>query len=74
MREHDGYLDSEWGSVDALTSRMEDLPGLVTKIQTALDCATTRGSSETFEEDAVLFQEQSDEKWQQGYQWSINPE
>ena len=69
------HLDPEWASVDSLTSRMEDLSELVRKIQTALDSATTQGSSETFEEDAILSQEQSsDEKWQQGYRWSINPE
>ncbi|KAI9444954.1 muts domain V-domain-containing protein [Lactarius indigo] len=75
LREHDSYLDPEWASVDALTSRMEDLAELARKIQTALDNATTQGSSETFEEDAILSQDQSsDEKWQQGYRWSINPE
>jgi len=75
LREQDSHLDPEWASVDALTSRMEDLPELARKIQTALDSATTQGSSEAFEEDAILSQEQSsDEKWQQGYRWSINPE
>ncbi|KAH9178879.1 muts domain V-domain-containing protein [Lactarius sanguifluus] len=75
LREQNSHLDPEWASVDALTLRMEDLTELARKIQTALDSATTQGSSETFEEDAILAQEQSsDEKWQQGHRWSINPE
>ncbi|KAH9004188.1 muts domain V-domain-containing protein [Lactarius hatsudake] len=70
LREQNNHLDPEWASVDALTLRMEDLTELARKIQTALDSATTQGSSETFEEDAILAQEQ----WQQGHRWSINPE
>ena len=70
VRRGDSHLDPEWASVDALTSRMEDLPELARKIQAAF-----QGSPETFEENAILSQEQSsDEKWQQGYRWSINPE
>ena len=68
-------LELEWASVDALTSRMKDMSELARKIQTAFDSATVHGSPETFEEDPILSREQSsDEKWQQGYQWSINPE
>ncbi|KAI9462307.1 muts domain V-domain-containing protein [Lactarius psammicola] len=75
LREQDSHLFPEWASVDALTSRMEELPELVRKIQTALDSTTTQGPSETFEEGAILSPDQSsDEKWQQGYRWFINPE
>jgi DNA mismatch repair ATPase MutS len=75
VRRETSHLDPEWASVDALISRMEDLPELARKIQAAFDSFTTQGSPETFEEDAILSQEQSsDEKWQQGYRPSINPE
>lgn len=75
LRKQDSHLDPEWTSVDALTLRMVDLSELARRIQTALDSATTQGSLETFEEHTILSQEQSsDEKWQQGYRWSINPE
>ncbi|KAF8272981.1 muts domain V-domain-containing protein [Lactarius quietus] len=75
LSKESGHLDPEWASVGALISRMEDLPELARKIQTAFDSPTTEGSPETFEEDAILSQERSsDEKWQQGCRWSINPE
>lgn len=73
-RKEDSQLEPEWASVDALTSRMKDLSELARKIQTAFDSPTAQGSLETLEEDPILSQEQSSEKWQQGYQWSINPE
>jgi DNA mismatch repair ATPase MutS len=75
VRKKGSHLELEWASVDALTSRMKDLPELTKKIQAAFDNATLQGSPETFGEDPILSQEQSsNEKWQHGYQWSINPE
>jgi len=74
-----GDFDSEreWASIDALISRMEDLPELGRKIQASMDGPPTRleSSTETAEEDAIIAHELSvDDKWQQGYRWSINPE
>jgi len=69
--------EREWASIDALISRMEDLPELGRKIQASMDGPPTRleSSTEIAEEDAIIAHELSaDDKWQQGYRWSINPE
>ena len=69
--------EREWASIDALISRMEDLPELGRKIQASMDGPPTRleSSTETAEDDAIIAHELSaDDKWQQGYRWSINPE
>lgn len=69
--------EREWASIDALVSRMQDLPELERKIQASIDGPSTRlgGSIETVDEDAITTHELSaDDKWQQGYRWSINPE
>lgn len=70
--------EREWASINALISRMQDLPELERKIQASIDGPSTRlGSSiETVDEDAITAHGLSadDDKWQQGYRWSINPE
>jgi hypothetical protein len=56
---------------------MQDLPELERKIQASIDGPSTRlgGSIETVDEDAITTHGLStDDKWQQGYRWSINPE
>ena len=77
----EGDCDSkrEWGGVDALISRIEDLPELEGKIQASMDADPTRLENslepERAEEDTISPQELSiEDKWQQGYRWSINPE
>ncbi|KAI0004084.1 muts domain V-domain-containing protein [Russula compacta] len=74
----EGGLDSEpeWASIDALISRMEDLPELEKKIRASMDGTSTRPeSSPGASESAIPPQELSaEDKWHQGYRWSINPE
>jgi hypothetical protein len=69
-------LVREWAAVDALISRIEDLPELEKKIQASMVGDPTRlGSSpERTEEDTISPQElHAEDKWQE-YRWSINPE
>jgi len=69
--------EREWASINALISRMQSLPELERKIQASIDGPSTRpgGSIETVDEDAIIAHGLSaDDKWQQGYRWSINPE
>ncbi|KAI0308058.1 muts domain V-domain-containing protein [Multifurca ochricompacta] len=74
LREGDSLLECEWASIDALISRMEDLPELARRIQTSMDGPLAQSSSETPEEGAITSQELSAEgKWQHGSRWSINP-
>ncbi|KAI0304636.1 muts domain V-domain-containing protein [Russula brevipes] len=75
----EGDCDSErgWAGIDALISRMVDLPELERKIKASLNDTGTGLESppKTSEEDPTTPQDTSTEdKWQQGYRWSINPE
>lgn len=74
----EGGLDSEpeWASIDALISRMEGLPELEKKIRASMDGILTRlESSPEASESTIPAQEPSaEDKWHQGYRWSINPE
>jgi hypothetical protein len=73
----DRNLDREWAAIDALLSQMEDLSELERRIQASMDGDPTRPGSlpERTEEDTITPQELSGEdKWQQGYRRSINPE
>ena len=76
-KEGDPSLEREWAAVDALLSQMEDLPELERKIQASVDSDPTRLGTlpERTEEDTITPQELSaEDKWQQGYRRSINPE
>jgi DNA mismatch repair ATPase MutS len=76
-KEGDRNLKREWAAIDALLSQMEDLPELERKIQASMDGDPTRLGSlpERTEEDTITPQELSaEDKWQQGYRRSINPE
>jgi hypothetical protein len=72
--DHDS--EREWASIDALISRMVDLPEFERKIQASMDSLTIRlGSSTESAEDAITTHGVSiDDTSQQGYRWSINPE
>ena len=75
-KEGDSSLEREWASIDAVISRMEELPSLERKIQASMD-GTQIGpeSSPEMSEGAVMSRESSaEDKWQNGYRWSINPE
>ena len=77
FKEEDCDSERDWTSINALISRMQDLSELERKIQASIDGSPTRlgGSIETVDEDAITVHELStDDKWQQGYRWSINPE
>lgn len=76
-KEGDHNLEREWAAIDALLSQMEDLPQLERKIQASMDDDPTRLRSlpERTEGDAITPQElATEDKWQQGYRRSINPE
>jgi DNA mismatch repair ATPase MutS len=76
-KEGDRNLRREWVAIDALLSQMEDLPELERKIQASMDGDPTQLGSlpERTEEDTITPQELSaEDKWQQGYRRSINPE
>jgi hypothetical protein len=75
-KEGDSPLEREWASIDAVISRMEELPSLERKIQASMD-GTQIGpeNSPEMSEGAVISRESSaEDKWQNGYRWSINPE
>jgi DNA mismatch repair ATPase MutS len=76
-KEGDRNLEGEWAPIDALLSQMEDLPELERKIQASMDDDPTRLENlpERAEGDTITPQELSaEDKWQQGYRRSINPE
>jgi len=76
-KEADRNLERDWAAIDALLSQMEDLPELERKIQASVDDDSTRLGSlpKRTEEDTIMPQELSaEDKWQQGYRRSINPE
>jgi len=76
-KEGDRNLEREWAAIDALLLQMEDLRELERKIQASMEGDPTRLGSlpERTEEDLVTTQELSaEDKWQQGYRTSINPE
>jgi DNA mismatch repair ATPase MutS len=76
-KEGDRNLEGEWAPLDALLSQMEDLPELERKIQASMDDDPTRLENlpERAEGDTITPQELSaEDKWQQGYRRSINPE
>ena len=77
-KEGDRNWEREWAGIDVLISRIEDLPELKGKIEASMDGDPTRlentSAPESAEEDTILPQELSEDKWQQGYRWSINPE
>jgi len=76
-KEGDYNFEREWAAIDALISQMEDLPELERKIQASMDGDSSRvGSSpEITEENTITPQElSSEDKWQQVYRRSINPE
>jgi DNA mismatch repair ATPase MutS len=75
-KEGDSSSVPEWTIIDALISRMEELPGLERKIQASMDGTPTGleslpDTSEGANTPQELFAE---DKWQHGYRWSINPE
>ncbi len=77
MKEGGRNLKREWAAIDTLLSQMEDLPELERKIQASMDGDPTQLGSlpERTEEDTITPQELSaEDKWQQGYRRSINPE
>jgi DNA mismatch repair ATPase MutS len=76
FKEGDCDMEQEWASIDALISRMGDLPQLERKIRASMNGSPTGlGSPLETTEDAITTHEPSeDDKWQQGCQWSINPE
>lgn len=74
-KEGDYDSEREWAGVDALISRIEDLPGLERKIQASMDPTRLGNSPERIEEDTTSPQDLSTEdNWQLGYRWTINPE
>ena len=76
-KEGDLNLEREWAAVNGLLSQIEDLPELERKIEASMDDDPTRlgGLPERTEEDNITSQELSaEDKWQQGYRRSINPE
>jgi DNA mismatch repair ATPase MutS len=76
-KEGNRNLEGEWAPIDALLSQMEDLPELERKIQASMDDDPTRLENlpERAEGDTITPQELSaEDKWQQGYRRSINPE
>jgi hypothetical protein len=77
VEEGDCDSEREWAGIDALVSRMVDLPELERKIKASLNDTGTGLESlpKTTEEDPITPQDTSTEdRWQQGYRWSINPE
>jgi DNA mismatch repair ATPase MutS len=77
IKEGDCSSEREWASIDALVSRMEDLPELERKIQASMDGHPIRlgSSTESTEEDTITTHGLSiDDRLQPGYQWSVNPE
>jgi hypothetical protein len=77
LHSKEGDYDSErkWAGVHALISRLEDLPELERKIRTSIDPTRLGNSPESTEEDTTSPQEPSTEdKWQLGCRWTINPE
>ena len=76
FKEGDRDSEREWASIDALISRMEDLPEFERKIQASMDSLAIRLESSTGStEDAITTYGLSiDDKSRQGYRWSINPE
>jgi hypothetical protein len=74
VKEGNRSSEREWTSLDALISRMEDLPGLERKIRASMEGPPNlHGSSTESIEDAITTHE-LDDKWQQGHRWSINSE
>jgi DNA mismatch repair ATPase MutS len=76
-KEGDRILEREWAAIDALVSQMEDLPELERKIQASMDDDPSPLGTlpEKTEGDTLIPQElTAEDKWQQGYRRSINPE
>lgn len=72
----DRNLEREWAAIDALLSQLEDTPELEKKIQASMDGDPTRPGSlpERIEDNITPPELFAEDKWQQGYRGSINPE
>jgi DNA mismatch repair ATPase MutS len=72
----DSSSEREWAVINALISRIEELPSLRGKIQASMDDTPTGLESlpETSEGANIPRELLAEDRWQHGYRWSINPE